>query len=109
MSDALDELLTSGEHRLSEAESQALYAVLRRQTGELRNINELMAERLTPGQRAADAVARTVGSWRFIIVQSLFLLAWLAVRPVRRAWSAFRARRSGAPAPRAAAAEDVLL
>jgi uncharacterized membrane protein len=82
MSDALDELLKSDEHRLSEAESQALYAVIRRQTGELRNINELMAEHLTVGQRAADAVARLVGSWRFIIIQSCFLGAWLVVNGV---------------------------
>jgi uncharacterized membrane protein len=30
------------------------------------------------GQRAAENVAHVVGSWRFIIAQSLFLLGWLA-------------------------------
>jgi uncharacterized membrane protein len=31
----------------------------------------------TLGDRVADRVAATVGSWRFIIVQSALLLAWL--------------------------------
>jgi uncharacterized membrane protein len=30
------------------------------------------------GERAADAIAALVGSWRFIIVQSFLLVAWLA-------------------------------
>jgi uncharacterized membrane protein len=34
---------------------------------------------LTLGQRAAEAVARTVGSWRFIIGQSLFIALWVTV------------------------------
>lgn len=33
-------------------------------------------EELTPGQRAADWVAETVGSWRFIIGQTLIFGAW---------------------------------
>jgi uncharacterized membrane protein len=34
---------------------------------------------LTIGQRVADSVAATVGSWRFIIIQSLILLAWIVL------------------------------
>src|SRR3546814_14627530 len=30
----------------------------------------------TPGQRIADLVASAVGSWRFLIVQSVLLGAW---------------------------------
>jgi uncharacterized membrane protein len=33
---------------------------------------------LTAGQRAADAVASVMGSWRFIVIQSVILVAWLA-------------------------------
>lgn len=33
-------------------------------------------EPLTLGQRAADKVAATVGSWRFIILQNSFLFLW---------------------------------
>lgn len=31
----------------------------------------------SPGQRLADAVARTIGSWRFIIFQSTAILIWI--------------------------------
>ena len=34
---------------------------------------------LTPGQKIADAVAATMGSWRFIIIQSGILLVWIAL------------------------------
>jgi uncharacterized membrane protein len=35
--------------------------------------------RLTAGQRIADTVAATMGSWRFIIIQSAILLVWIVV------------------------------
>ena len=34
---------------------------------------------LTLGQKIADAVASTMGSWRFIIIQSLILLVWIVL------------------------------
>lgn len=34
---------------------------------------------LTPGQRAADAFAAAVGSWRFIIIQTVLLAAWVTL------------------------------
>jgi uncharacterized membrane protein len=34
---------------------------------------------LTTGQRIADGVAATMGSWNFIIIQSTFLLAWIVL------------------------------
>jgi uncharacterized membrane protein len=36
-------------------------------------------EDLGLGDRIADAVARVVGSWRFIIIQSVLLLIWMAL------------------------------
>jgi uncharacterized membrane protein len=39
-------------------------------------------KRLTVGQRAADAFAGGIGSWRFIITQSVLLLAWIVVNVV---------------------------
>ena len=36
----------------------------------------------TPGERAADAVTGSVGSWRFLIIQSVILVAWLGVNSV---------------------------
>jgi len=34
---------------------------------------------LTPGQRIADFVAATMGSWRFIIIQTTILIFWIAL------------------------------
>ena len=34
---------------------------------------------LTPGQRIADAVAATMGSWRFIIIQTTILVLWITL------------------------------
>lgn len=42
-----------------------------------RNINELYLERISLGQKVADRVAAVVGSWTFIIIQSLLLFAWI--------------------------------
>jgi uncharacterized membrane protein len=41
------------------------------------NVNEVADERLTIGQRIADSVAATMGSWKFIIIQSTVLAAWI--------------------------------
>jgi uncharacterized membrane protein len=35
--------------------------------------------KLTLGQRIADIVASNMGSWRFIIIQSTILIAWIAL------------------------------
>jgi uncharacterized membrane protein len=48
------------------------------------NVNEVADERLTVGQRIADGVASGMGSWRFIIIQSCILVAWLILNSV--AW-----------------------
>ena len=42
-----------------------------------RNVNEVEEEQLTFGQRVADKVADTIGSWPFIIVQSIILITWI--------------------------------
>jgi len=42
-----------------------------------RNVNQVDEERLTLGQRIADAVANTMGSWRFIIIQTTLLSIWI--------------------------------
>jgi uncharacterized membrane protein len=45
----------------------------------VRNVNEVQASRRSTGQRIADRVAAAVGSWPFIITQSLVLVLWLAM------------------------------
>ncbi len=41
------------------------------------DVNEVVDDKLTAGQKIADKVASTVGSWRFIIIQSCILALWL--------------------------------
>ena len=36
-------------------------------------------QQLTTGQRVADAVAATMGSWRFIIIQTTILVLWIGL------------------------------
>ena len=52
-------------------------AILRRMVS--RNVNEVEEERLTVGLRVADKVADTIGSWPFIITQSIILVIWIAL------------------------------
>jgi uncharacterized membrane protein len=54
--------------------------------GELRALRRGMRDRsktkrsdLTIGQSIADTVAATMGSWRFIIIQSVILLVWIVL------------------------------
>jgi len=42
------------------------------------NVNVLHEKASTVGQRVADGVTTAVGSWPFIITQSLILTAWIA-------------------------------
>lgn len=41
--------------------------------------HDLHLERLPSGARVADAVAGFIGSWRFIIIQSVIFLIWVVV------------------------------
>ena len=50
-------------------------ALLRRMAS--RNVNEMEEERMTLGQRVADKVADTIGSWPFIITQTIILTVWI--------------------------------
>lgn len=45
----------------------------------VRNVNELFDDELSWAQRASDAVAKTVGSWKFIIIQSVMFSIWVVV------------------------------
>jgi uncharacterized membrane protein len=39
-------------------------------------------EALTPGQRIADAVANGMGSWKFIIWQTIFVILWMTLNVI---------------------------
>jgi uncharacterized membrane protein len=43
-------------------------------------------DRMTAGQRIADAVASGMGSWTFIITQTVFVIAWMFLNVVELIW-----------------------
>lgn len=45
----------------------------------VRNVNDLVEERLTTGQHVADTVASVLGSWKFIIIQSVIITFWIVM------------------------------
>ncbi|MCL4551685.1 MAG: DUF1003 domain-containing protein [Bacteroidetes bacterium] len=46
---------------------------------EIKNVNQILDERRTAGQRAADSIAAVMGSWKFLIIQSMILVLWIAM------------------------------
>lgn len=48
-------------------------------------------QRLSLGQKVADAVASVMGSWKFIIVQSIVLLIWVSINlaAASQSWDPF--------------------
>ncbi len=44
-----------------------------------RNWHEKHTKEMTLGQRVADKLASGMGSWRFIIIQTIFVLIWMAL------------------------------
>jgi uncharacterized membrane protein len=50
----------------------------------IRNVNKAIAESMTIGARAADAFASAVGSWTFILTQSVILVFWITLNVI--AW-----------------------
>jgi uncharacterized membrane protein len=48
-------------------------------------------ETLTPGQRIADSVATGMGSWKFIIWQTIFVIIWMTLNVIgfMQHWDAY--------------------
>jgi uncharacterized membrane protein len=71
--------MSSGlKHEIHDAE-QRLLAELRDLRKALRRKRTQDPAQLTVGQRIADQVAATMGSWRFILIQSAILIAWITL------------------------------
>ncbi|MDA8346082.1 MAG: DUF1003 domain-containing protein [Thermaerobacter sp.] len=45
----------------------------------VKNVNQVFEEQRTPGDRIADRFATIMGSWTFIITQSVLLVAWVTL------------------------------
>ena len=67
---------------MTEEELRAIRAAVRRRANRLRPPGIVDEEQATVGQRLADAVTQVMGSWRFIIVQSLILIGWIVVNVI---------------------------
>ena len=67
-------------HALHEAEIRLLIelrALRKRLRGQ--GQQQMPSDRLTLGQRVADRVASTMGSWTFIVIQSVLLFFWVVL------------------------------
>jgi uncharacterized membrane protein len=66
-------------HTLHENEERLLAELrtLSRGARKTSKASRMDASRLTVGQKIADDVAATMGSWKFIIIQSIILLVWI--------------------------------
>ncbi len=57
---------------------------------QIRNVNDILEEKITLGQKVADTVARTLGSWRFIIIQSIIITSWIVLNAVfHKSWDPY--------------------
>ena len=73
--------ISDARHLLDQAEIKLLYDLRVRQRAQrIRQLRAAHGETdLTLGQRIADTVATTMGSWSFIIIQSAILAVWIVL------------------------------
>lgn len=65
--------------KLNEAEAKLLGELRAQRKAQRGQRPNIAPDKLTRGQSIADQVAATMGSWRFIIIQSSILIAWIAL------------------------------
>lgn len=53
------------------------FPTFERSKHKIQNVNEMADQQASFGERAADKVVAIVGSWQFIIVQSVILVIWI--------------------------------
>jgi uncharacterized membrane protein len=66
-------------HELHEAEQRLLGELRQLRKGLRASKADRPVDELTVGQKIADKVAATMGSWPFIIIQSLILAVWIVL------------------------------
>ncbi len=76
---AQDKAQAHHEHRNLLGEIRFKFPTFKHEHPPVIDVNAIVDERMTVGQKIADGVAATVGSWRFIIIQSTILAFWLAL------------------------------
>ncbi len=72
---------------------QAYFPTFKHDHPPVMDVNKVADEQLSMGDRIADTVASTVGSWPFIITQSIILIAWIVANIIlviyHRAWDPY--------------------
>src|SRR5215217_3410741 len=75
------QLLDSSITRLSEREQRVILHIAKH-SHVARNVNSVLEERQTVGERLADRVAQFGGSWTFITIFTGMLIVWVVVNSV---------------------------
>ena len=75
------EMLETDKGELSALEHEVLNSIKKHELLS-QNINEVVREKLTIGQRLADDIARFGGSWTFIIFFGVVILGWITLNIV---------------------------
>lgn len=75
------QLLDSGLTGLSERERQVILHIAKR-LHVARNVNSVLEEQQTFGERLADRVAQLGGSWTFITIFTGMLIVWMVVNTI---------------------------
>jgi len=75
-------VLTQLLHNLQDEEIVLLRRLREARRQRRKSSKETAHDQLSLGARVSDRVAATVGSWRFIIIQSMLLVLWMAVNVV---------------------------
>lgn len=81
VTDLAEKLLQSGYDDLPDREQRVLRRIARR-AAISENVNARFHDKLTFGQRVADRVAAFGGSWSFIIIFFVILIAWVLLNTV---------------------------
>jgi uncharacterized membrane protein len=78
----------------AETRPESNTAILRRriQGHLLHPVNQVHLDEATLGERLADKVAGAIGTWTFLIVQGLFIVAWIVINAIwlaNKSWDPF--------------------
>ena len=75
------QLLESGLSRLSSREQKVIAHIAKRMAV-AQDVNKVLADSMTAGERLADKVAQFGGSWAFILIFTGMLIAWVVTNSV---------------------------
>jgi uncharacterized membrane protein len=66
----------------SDQANQALWQIRRGEKAHHHPVNQMMVDEASLGERLADTIAAGIGSWRFLIIQTVAVIAWVTLNLV---------------------------